>query len=458
MVMKNKSDILNGPIAKQILRIFFPILIGSFFQQLYNTVDAIVVGNYVGKVALGAVGGSTGTLINLLVGFITGLSAGAAVVVAQFYGKKDDENVSKSVRTGMFLAIVSGAIIMILGFTLAPKLLTLTNVNEEMFPFALTYMRVYFLGLIPLMVYNLGAGALRACGDSKRPLYFLIASTITNIVLDILFVKNFNMGVMGAALATIISQLISALLTLYVLAKDDDSYHFVLKDLSIDINLLRQTVRIGLPTGLQSVMYSITNIVAQAIVNSFGTDTSAGNTAASKIDQLYWMYTAAMGAAIMTVVGQNFGAGNLKRVKETIRKGLILHFVGTTLVFLTIYFLCPYIIPLFSNDPAVQEIGVSIARFLSPCWLFFVCVEVFSSSIRACGDSLRPMIITMIGVCVVRLIWMTFCSKENIFIPYYCYPISWGASSLVFIIYYFSGIWLKICLKKRESLLETKVD
>lgn len=445
-----KQDILNGPIYKQILLLFYPILFGTFFQQLYNTVDAIIVGNYVGKIALGAVGGSTGTLINLLVGFITGLSSGATVVVAQYYGKRDPYSVNNSVKTGMFLAILLGAVMMFIGIVLAPSLLTLTNVPDSMYTYALQYMRIYFAGLIPSMIYNMGAGVLRAIGDSKRPLYFLIVGCFTNIILDILFVRVFNMAVAGAALATIISQLVSCILTLISLKHTDDCYHYVLKDTAFEKNLLIMILTIGLPTGLQSVMYTVSNIFIQSTVNGFGENTIAAWTAFGKIDAIFWMFSPAVGTACMTVAGQNFGAGKMNRVKKTVFQGILIHLFGTAIISSCCYFFGEYALRLFTSDSDVINIGFTILRYLAPTWLTFVLVEIMSSCIRACGDSLVPMIFTAVCICGFRIVYLIVVSTNTILEVLKCYPLSWIIASVVFLIYYLSGLWLKICLKKKS--------
>ena len=280
-------DILNGVMWQQILLFFFPIMLGTFFQQLYNTVDAIVVGNYVGKVALGAVGGSTGTLINLLINFISGLAGGATVVIAQSYGKNDMEGVKKGTESGMFLGITLGFVLMIVGIVSARQLLVWMDVTPEILPLAVSYMRIYLLGLVPTMIYNVGSGVLRAVGDSRRPLYFLVASCFINIVCDILFVCVFNLGVNGAALATIASQIFSCVLVLLALSKKGTCYHYRL-NLKYEADFLRKIVIIGLPTGIQSILYSISNLFIQAQVNGYGTDTIAAFTAFGKMDFQVW--------------------------------------------------------------------------------------------------------------------------------------------------------------------------
>ena len=437
------SDLLHGSIAGPIMMFFLPILIGTLFQQLYNTVDAMVVGNYVGKEALGAVGGTTGILINLLVGFVTGLSSGATVVVSQYYGSGDKQGVKKAVSTGMFLAIVLGIALSVGGIALTPALLNMMNVPESVLPLSVTYMRVYLTGMLPLMIYNNGAGVLRAVGDSKRPLYFLIVSCVVNIVLDLLFVAKLGMGVYGAAIATVISVVASCILTLHVLARSDETYSYRLRDTTYEKKILKRIVAIGLPTGIQSCLYSVSNLFIQRSVNSFGVDTMAAFTAFGKIDALFWTTTGAFGTAVMTFTGQNFGAGNIERVKKGFRVSLLLDFLISGVLALFCYYGSYYMYPLFTRDEEVIRIGVEIMRFLCPYWLTFMFVEVFSSGLRGCGDSLMTMLITALGVGVFRILWIMFLPATTVFDTLKCYPVSWILTSSLFIVYYLHGGWMK---------------
>ena len=269
---KATTSITEGVIWKNMLAFFFPILLGTFFQQLYNTTDAIIVGNFVGKEALAAVGGTSGTLINLLIGFFVGMSGGATVIIAQYYGAQDHENVHRAVHTAIALGILGGAVLMVIGIAISGPALHWLGTPDDVYPMSLTYMIVYFVGTIPNLLYNIGAGILRAVGDSKRPLYFLIAACLVNIVLDLLFVTVFHMGVFGVGLATIISQFVSAALVLFVLIRSRLSYRLLPKQIRIHKTMLGRIIRIGLPAGLQSTMYSLSNVLIQASINSFGTD------------------------------------------------------------------------------------------------------------------------------------------------------------------------------------------
>ena len=357
-----ENSITQGVIWKQLLIFFFPILIGTFFQQLYNTVDTIVVGQYVGTNALAAVG-TTGTLINLLVGFFVGVSSGATVIISQFFGAGDGKNVSKAVHTSIALALVGGLVIMVLGLLTARPSLVLLGVPEEILGDALTYMNVYYCGIIASMIYNVGTGVLRAIGDSRMPLYVLIVCCLVNIVLDLLFVVQFGMEVAGAAWATIISQAVSAILVILVLTRTSESYKLHLKKLRMDKVLVRRIVEIGLPAGLQSVMYNISNIIIQSSVNTLGTTTIAAYTAYSKIDSLFWMIMSAFGISITTFVGQNYGANKPKRVKRGVNVCLGMSFITTIILSLILYFFGVYIFRLFSSDPAVIENGLEILHY-----------------------------------------------------------------------------------------------
>lgn len=438
------NGITEGVIWKQLLFFFFPILFGTFFQQLYNTADAMIVGTFVGKEALSAVGGTTGTLINLLVGFFVGLSSGAAVVVSQYYGAGQHDNVQKSVHTSFCLAIAGGVILMIVGLLFSPQAISAMGAPAEIMDYSVTYMRIYFLGVIANLVYNMGASILRAVGDSKRPLYFLIASCLTNIVLDLLFVVIFKLEVAGAALATICSQLLSAILVMVTLMRSKESYRFILSELGVDRLILKKVVKIGLPTGLQSTMYSISNIIIQANINSFGTNTIAAWAVFGKVDGLFWMSMDAMGIAITTFVGQNFGALKYDRMRRANYVGLFMSAVITGGLCFLMLAVGPVICTLFTSDLEVLEASMGIIRFLAPFWFAYICVNVYSSTLRGIGDTLVPMFLIGIGTCVFRVIWVFAVSplKPQLFTTLISYPLSWGLTSLAFIAYYYrySGI------------------
>ena len=368
---KISNGITEGAIFSQLLVFFFPVLLGTLFQQLYNTVDAVIVGRFVGKATLAAVGGSSAHILNLIIGFFTGVSSGAAVITSQFYGARDGEDVSRSVHTSFILAAGGGAVMMVLGLLTAPGLLELLNTPQDTMADSLIYLRIIYIGMVPSMVFNMGSATLRAVGDSRRPLYFLMVCCILNIILDLLFVLQFKMGVMGVAVATIISQLISAVLVCLHLCRCDDSYKLELRKLRPDPRILRRTVRIGLPSGLQSIMYGLSNLILTAAVNSFGTDTVAAWVAMGKIDTLNWMTLNAMGISLMTFAGQNYGARKLDRVRSSLRLSLILGFAMAAAVCLLFVTCGRYLLMLFTDDATVLEIAVLIVLYIAPWyWLY----------------------------------------------------------------------------------------
>jgi putative MATE family efflux protein len=433
-----QNQITEGVIWKQLLLFFFPILFGTFFQQLYNTADAVIVGRFVGKEALAAVGGPTGPLINLLIGFFIGLSSGAGVIISQFFGARQAERVSQAVHTAIAFSIICGAILMVVGILTAPYALIAMGTPDEILHYAVLYIRIYFVGVIPNLVYNMGAGILRAIGDSKRPLYFLIASCFTNIILDIIFVVYWHMGVMGAALATIISQLVSAVLVILVLIRTKEAYHLMPKAIRIDRDMLLRIIRIGFPAGLQSVMYSSSNVIIQSSVNTLGTDTIAAWTAYGKIDSVFWMIISAFGISITTFVGQNYGAGKKDRVYKGIRVCMAMSFTAAIALSVLLYAFGNYVYLLFTTDAAVIEKGTEILRYLAPTFFTYVCIEIYSGSLRGAGDCWIPMILTSLGVCALRVIWICVAVplRPTIETMIFSYPLTWATTSLLFIIYF----------------------
>lgn len=300
--MDKELDLTTGVIWKQLLLFFFPILIGTFFQQLYNTVDTVIVGKYVGTNALAAVG-STGNLINLIVNFFIGLSSGATVVIAQFYGSNDDIKVSKAVHTSIAMSFICGVVMMVFGLLFSRQCLNMIGVPSDIINDATAYMKLYFLSMIPGVIYNIGAGILRAIGDSKTPLYYLIICSGVNVFFDLLFVAYFKIGVAGAAIATVIAQFVCAILVMRKLMKSKHSYQLRLKEIKIDAAILKRIIKIGIPAGIQSTMYSISNIVLQTSINVYGTNTIASWAAYVKIDALFWMVMGAFGSTITTFTG-----------------------------------------------------------------------------------------------------------------------------------------------------------
>ena len=440
-----ENKIVTGVIWQQLLLFFFPILFGTFFQQLYNAADAVIVGRFVGKEALSAVGGGTGTLIQLLVGFFVGLSSGATVIISQYYGAKRAEMVGYAVHTSIAFSLVAGVGMMIVGITAAPWALRAMSTPEDILGPATTYIRIYFLGVIGNLIYNMGAGILRAVGDSKRPLYFLIASCLTNIVLDIAFVIGLHMGVAGAALATILSQALSAVLVLWVLMRTKDMHRLELRKIRFDGRMFRRIIRIGLPAGLQSVMYTSSNILIQSSVNELGTDTVAAWTAYSKIDSLFWMIVNAFGISITTFVGQNLGRGNEPRARQGVRRALAIAMAATVLVMIPVLVFAPQMTAFFNRKPEVVAYGALLLRCISPFYVLCCFNQVYAAALRGAGNSKATMIIMLCSFVLFRQIYL-FVITQFINTPAvvgFGYPLGWMMCSLLTALFYFFGGWEK---------------
>lgn len=434
--MSSTNKIINGNLWSQTLIYFFPILLGSMLQQLYNTVDAVVVGQYLGSIALGAVGGSTGTIVNLFVGVFIGLSSGSSVVLSHAVGSGDSRKIHDTIHTSFALVIICSIFITVVGIAGSTFLLNLVNVPQAMFSYALTYINIYFGGTIFSLIYNMGTALLRAMGDTKRPLYFLGASCITNIILDVVFVVCFNWGVAGVAIATVISQVVSAVLVIITMLHYDQPFRLNFSDIRFNKLILKEILWIGFPAGAQSALYTISNLVISSSCNSYGEIVTSAWAAYGKIDSLYWNTIGAMGTTITTIVGQNYGAKKYNRVTKELYIGwLYAAIIALLCSFIFIEF-GPYIYLLFTNETDVIESGMNILKLLAPWFILFVSIEAVAGAFRGCGNVLIPTIITLLGVVVVRIVWIMFTSSAaTVTIPLLCYPISWGLSSLLFIIY-----------------------
>ena len=444
--MTSKYDgqrITEGVIWKQLLRFFFPILLGSFFQQMYNTADTIIVGRAIGTQALAAVGSSS-SLINLVNGFFIGLSSGAAVILSQYYGANDAAGTERSIHTGFFLSLILGVLTALLGIYAGPSILHLIRTPENCIPDAVLYIRIYFCGAVASMVYNMGTGLLRAMGDSVRPTVFLIVTCLINVFLDLLFVVIIPMGIAGAAIATVISQYISAVLVTVCLCRLPSVYRLHWKRLLPDSLLLRRILAIGIPAGLQFITYDLSNIITQSSINSFGDVTTAAWTAYAKTDAVIWMVLGAFGVAITTFVGQNYGAGKIRRIKRSVIICCAMS-AGVTVIMsaLEVLFRQP-IIGIYTADPRVVEVGAYMMQFAVPFIFLFVPVEILGGAMRGCGYSLVPTLITGTFACAFRILWVFFVVSRwhSLFVLICCYPISWLMCATVFTAVYLRGNWL----------------
>lgn len=450
MEKRTDNQILTGTIWKAILAFFFPILIGTFFQQLYNTVDAAIVGQFAGMDALSSVGGSSAVIINFIVGFFTGLSAGCTVLISQYYGAKDSSQLDTALHTSYAFGIVGGIVFGGIGIGISPWLLRIMKTPEELIASSTLYLRIYFAGLIFVFIYNMGAAVLRALGDSKRPLYYLVVCTFINIVLDLLFVVVFKLDVMGVALATLISQGVSALLITYCLMKKTEGVELRIRSIRFNLPMLGKVFRIGLPSGIQSSTYSISNMVIQSAINFLGVLTVAGWTAVGKVDVIFWMINGSFGIAAATFVGQNFGANNTDRVKKGIRTCIKMSLTTAIIIVVLLMTLGRYMLMLFTTDPEVLTVGAHMINMVAPGYLLFVFIEIFSSSLRAMGDTFVPTIINIVCIVLFRTLWISYFGKMgSLDLVLLCYPASWLICAIVITVYY---------LKKRNILLTGGVN
>lgn len=448
MTHNNQQDnqIISGVIWKQLLIFFFPIAVGSIFQQFYNTVDAVIVGRFVGKEALASVGGSAAMVCSLVLGFFTGMSAGATVIISQFYGAGDKKNLHKSLHTAYALCVVLGGVLMVVGWYASPWLLELMQTNPEIMDDSVTYLRIYFMGILGLLIYNMGSAIMRAVGDSRRPLYYLIVCCAINIVLDVVLVVVFGMGVAGVAVATAIAQLVSAVLVTRSLMYSYEGLKLELGEIRLDLSKLKVQLRIGMPSGLQAAMYGVSNIVIQAAVNSFGTDTVAAWAAYGKLDAIFWAICGAFGVAITTFAGQNYGAGKLDRVFKSLKICMGMAVVACGGIMLLLIVFCRPLFGIFCDDVAVVDIGVYMLTTMMPSYILFVFIEIFTGALRGLSDVVIPTVITMTGVLFVRVPMMIFVIPviPDLMVILMSYPISWAAT-LILLLPYFYYRKRKIC-------------
>lgn len=437
-------DMTQGTIWKQLIYFAFPLLIGNLFQQLYNTVDSVVVGNFVSTEALAAVGSVT-PIINMLVGFFSGLATGAGVVISQFFGAKNGQMLHKAVHTTLLMTVGLGVIFTFIGIFMTPLMLNLMSTPADVFDGAALYLRIYFGGVLGLMLYNMVSGILRAVGDSKRPLYFLILSSLLNVVLDLAFVIVFHMGIAGVAIATIIAQFISAFLLLVVLARSDEDYKLVLRDLKMDTEILKRIVRIGLPAGLQMAVTSFSNVFVQSYINRFGSACMAGWTSYSKIDQFVLLPMQSLSLSATTFVGQNLGAGNLSRAKKGTRVSMAISVAITAVLTVLLIAFSSQLLMLFNQDENVLYYGNIFIRYLAPFYVICCINQIFAGSLRGAGDATGPMIIMLLSFVVFRQIYLFVGSQffDSIIFVGLGYPAGWLVCSVFMAIHYFRGRWEK---------------
>lgn len=440
---RKSTDLIYGSIAKSIFWFSIPLLIGNLFQQLYNTVDAYVVGNYVSKQALAAVGASS-PITNMLIGFFMGLATGAGVVIAQYYGANDSKRLKQAIHSSAALTIVMAIFLTIVGVLFTNPLLHMIGIPADVFPESSTYLTIYFGGITFALIYNMGAGVLRAIGDSKRPLYFLVAACLTNIVLDLLLVRGFHMGVAGAAIATDVSQALSALLVCIVLMKSDEVYALKIRKIRFHLPILKRIIMIGLPTALQQSIVSLSNVVVQSYVNVFGSDVVAGYSATIRIDGFVNLPLQSFNMAITTFVGQNIGAKRYDRVKRGSKIALWMTFavVGAMTVFL--FFFGRDVIRIFNSDQAVVEAGWKMLFAFLTCYMLLPIVQIYNGVLRGAGKSSIPMYIMVFNFVILRQIYLAIVTSmtSDVFFVFFGWPVTWISAAIMFIIYYHKVKWL----------------
>jgi len=437
-------DVTQGNIWKCVVLYVLPLMAASLFQQLYTVVDAWVVGNFVGSTALGAID-STNSVVRLLVNFFVGLSTGASIVVAQLWGAKKEREVGNAVHTAFVFSVACGLAVTVLGLALSYPLLKLLNTPPENWDAAFTFIMIYFGGMLPLMTYNMCSAILRAVGDSKGPFVFIAVSTVVNIVLDLLFVVVFDWGVAGAAVATVIAELVSALLAVRALVRYQGACRLELsRGLAVDWRVLKRMVSLGLPTGIGSALYPVSNATVQWGVNGLGSLYVTGWALTGKVDLLVWLVLDSFGVASTTFVAQCYGAGKNSRARKSVAVCMVLCAAMLVPLCALLYFWGSFVAAFFApEDPAALAVCDQIFKFLAPTYATFVVVEVLAGSIRGAGETVWPMLITLMGTCVLRIAWMMLVVPHHWDVLWVAavYPISWVVTGIAFVVYWFFGKW-----------------
>ena len=452
MEKETTYDLTCGSIGRKLICFFLPIAAGTIFQQLYNTVDAMVVGRFVGREALAAVGGSAAQVITLCIGFFVALTGGASAVIAQLMGARMEKEVSHAVHSALAFSILAGLVLTAAGLPLTPRILEWMRTPADTMAQSVAYLRVYLSGTVFVLLFNMGSGILRAVGDSRHPFYFLAACCLCNIVLDLVFVVGMDLGVAGAAWATVLSQLLSTVLVLRQLTGVREAYHVSLREIRIHPQVTAMMLRIGIPSGLQESMYNAANLILQVAINSLGTAAVAGWSITGKLDGIYVALSSALGVAVMSMAGQNFGAGKLNRVRQTLRSSMVIFQPMTLAVGIFLLWMGEHGLFLFTDDPAVMECTRQILWLLVPFYLVWTVIEGIGGILRGVGDAVAPVCITCAGVCVIRLVWVfaVFPRWHTLVGLLSCWPLSWTLTAIAMWMYYRKGRWLQK-LRPQES-------
>jgi len=443
MQKKKTTMMTEGVIWKQLIAFAIPLLLGNLLQQLYNTVDSIVVGQFIGSDALAAVS-SSNSLINMVIGMFLGIATGAGVIISQYYGARNEKKMQDAVHTAIALCFIGGVILIVVGIAFSPMILRLMGTPENVMVNSVVYFRIFFAGSLFNLTYNMAAGILRAVGDSKNPLYFLAASSITNIILDILFVVVGGMGVEGVAYATVIAQALSMVLCLRTLSKTDDIYKLNLKKLSLKPAMVKMILVTGLPTGLQHSIISLSNVIVQANINAYGAMAMAGFGSYLKIDGFAQLPMQSFCLAATTFTGQNIGARKPDRVKKGIGQNIAICLIYVGIVSVVLYTYAPQLIRIFSTESEVIRYGTIAMRLIIPFYAILPIHQVLMGTMRGAGKTMVSMVISVGNMCVLRMIYI------NLFVPFFpsyeavmlCYPITWIGTVLLDVLYIWKGNWL----------------
>ncbi len=431
-------DMTNGPLVSKIVRFAIPLALSGILQLLFNAADIVVAGRFAGSQALAAVG-STGALINLIVNLFIGLSIGVNVLVARYYGAGNHKDLYETVHTAVLVSVISGAALIVIGIGLSRPLLELMGTPEDVINQSVLYMRIYFAGMPVMMLYNFGAAILRAVGDTQRPLYFLLLAGVVNVFLNLFFVIVLHMGVAGVATATVLSQCISAGLVLFCLVKSDTVYRIVLKELKVYKDKLLQMTKIGVPAGIQGATFSISNVLIQSSINSFGSIAMAGSTAASNIEGFVWTAMDAFTQSTLSFTGQNYGAKKFRRINKVVWYNLGLVTLVGLVLGMGAYLTGPWLLQIYSTDPEVISYGME--RLLLVCAPYAICgvMNVMVGAMRGLGSSLTPMMVSIFGVCILRVVWIytMFPLDRSFFTLFLSYPLTWLVTGLIEVVCFY---------------------
>ena len=433
----------EGSIEKHLISFAVPLFLGNLFQQLYNTADSLIVGNFLGSEALASVSSSS-NLIFLMIGFFNGIAVGAGVVIARAFGAGDKKALHTAIHTTIAFGLVAGVVLTLLGVLLAPQILVWMGTPESILAGSVSYFRIYFLGSVPFVLYNICVGILQSVGDSRHPLYYLMVSSVVNILLDLLFVAGFKMGVGSAAAATAISQLVSAALCFVRLCRTDDVYRVTLRDIRFDIPMLGKIIRNGLPAGCQNSIIAFANVIVQTNINAFGEIAVAGQGVYAKIEGFGFLPITCFAMALTTFISQNLGAGEYDRAKKGARFGILCSMAIAEIIGLAIFLGAPFLMWLFDRNPEVIASGVGRAQ--ADCLFYFLLAfsHCIAGIMRGAGKASVPMVVMLISWCVIRVAYITVAIRfiPSIQIIYWAYPITWAISSVIFLVYFLKSDWL----------------